>query len=110
METSTYSVLRIRDVFIQDPDPKKFPPGSGSEHFSSRILHKKEGWKVPTGNNYRYLFSCSLWFQEEVFKKITHPVSRSRIRKKFVPDPGGKKHRIPATLQVVIRNLVDSFH
>jgi hypothetical protein len=42
-----------------------------------------------------YLFSCSLWFQEQVFlvKNIIHP----GFGKKFIPDadPGVKKNRIP---------------
>jgi hypothetical protein len=41
--------------------------------------------------NYRYPFSCFLWFQEQVLivKKITQPGSG----RKFIPDsdPGGEK-------------------
>jgi hypothetical protein len=76
-------------MFIPGPDPVIIffipDPGSGSEHFSSRINYIKRGMKSKN-----YLFSCFLWFQEEVFKvkKITHPGSGSRIQ-------GVKKHRIP---------------
>jgi hypothetical protein len=34
--------------------------------------------------NKNYLFSCSLWFQEQ-FKKIIHP--GSQIQGKIIPDP-----------------------
>jgi hypothetical protein len=62
------SQIRIRTFFIPDP---------GS--------YIKRGMK-----NKNYLFSCFLWFQEEVFKvkNITHPGSGSRIQVV-------KKHRIP---------------
>jgi hypothetical protein len=62
------SRIRIRTFFIPDP---------GS--------YIKRGMKSKN-----YLFSCFLWFQEEVFKvkKITHPGSGSRIQ-------GVNKHRIP---------------
>jgi hypothetical protein len=77
------------------PDPNIFFHSGyriWSQAFLSRILPKKRDEKYP-GKNYRYLFSCFLWFQEEVFKvkNITHPVSgknSSRIQ-------GVKKHRIP---------------
>jgi hypothetical protein len=63
-------VLRIRD-----PDLKLFfYPGSGSKHFSFRILHKKGI------TNKKFLFSGFLW--------VSAASLHSRIR---IPDPGGKK-------------------
>jgi hypothetical protein len=52
----------------------------------------------------KYLFSCFLWFQEEVFtvKKRNHPGS-VKIDPDPDPDPGSKKTTDPAT-PIRIRN------
>jgi hypothetical protein len=83
-----------------------FYPGSGSEQFSihpnPNIIIPDPGSytkRVMKNNNYRYLFSCSLLFQEHVLivKKIIHFGSESG---KIYPGSGYwiqgvKKHRIP---------------
>jgi hypothetical protein len=74
---------------IPDPDPNIF---------SSRILHEK--WNA-------HFFLSSYAFRSKVLvlvivKKIRDPRSeigdpRSRIRKKFIPDPEGKKAPDPGS-------------
>jgi hypothetical protein len=77
------TVLRIRDVLSRI---RTFSyPGSryGSKHF---FIPDPRSWILHGMKHKNYLFSV---------KKIIHSGSGSRIRKKFIPDQGGKKHWIP---------------
>jgi hypothetical protein len=67
-----------------------FYPGSGSQKFSSWILlYIKRGMKN----------KCNLFLAPNGFQKHTLWIldPRSGIRKKFIPDPGGKKAPNPGS-------------
>jgi hypothetical protein len=78
----------LHSITISVADPGCFIPDPTV--FSSRILH--ENW------NANLLFSCFLCFQAQSLS-LSHSQkdTRSGIRKKFIPDLGGKKAPDPGS-------------
>jgi hypothetical protein len=71
--------------------------GSGMFYSGSRILHEK--W------NTNLLVSCFSWFQEQSLSLSHIQKDPGSGKKKFIPDPGGKKHRIRNTDRYRYLNL-----
>jgi hypothetical protein len=86
-------VLQIWDGLSQIRIKTFFNPRSGSENFSSQILHKKRDEKLEFRTIGTSTFFCSLWFQEQVLfvKKIIHPGSWKNVSWVRIPDPRDKK-------------------
>jgi hypothetical protein len=85
------TVLRIRDVLSGSRIRPFSHPVSGSKHY-----FKPDPGSYMKSGMQTYFFLASSDFRSKVLVLVIVKQSRDpKSGKKFIPDPGGKKHRIP---------------